>query len=83
MPKTTEEIVKEYALTIAGRYRSFIKLKWYSEEELIKVIDELAKEDIYHQIGKPEVWRMKNDEVLDKTQEFIVKWLKQKLGLKR
>jgi hypothetical protein len=63
MPKTTQEIWKD-------RSNKFRREKWYSEEELIKAIDELPYKDIHFNNAYQFLYDLKL-------------MLNQKLGLKR
>lgn len=65
-------------------YRQFLDADYaISKEEIKRVIDRVNTEDFYHMIGKPKVWSLSNDAVVDETQEFIHKWLLKELGLNK
>jgi hypothetical protein len=56
-------LAKFEAVTETNNKEIELRKRWFEQET----------SDVYHSLGKPNVWRWSNDEVCDKTEEFIKK----------
>ena len=60
-------------------HESLENKEYISKEDLYRILEDLSNFDCYHKLGKVNVWRMSNDEVVDATQELLIKTLREEL----
>lgn len=79
MIKTTAQIVREAMKDDNGTPDTLTledeNKRWADFDKLSESIEKLKVEtyDLYHKLGKVEVWKASNDEVCDMCEEFVHK----------
>lgn len=91
MSPTDEEIGREYEIIFKKEYHInwtdksiFIKGYRQAEKDMKEKIEKLKKEisDLYHSVGKIEVWRANNDGVCDLCEDYVLKKIEELFGEK-